>query len=78
MWPDCRSTFTVPVAEEGSVLVGACKNWRVNVFSAETSLGIMPVVCAAENAVVNARSSATRVRARVWNIEWVPRKRLAS
>ena len=51
--------------------MGACENWRVNVFSAETSLGMMPVVCAAENAVVNARSSATSVREREWNIEWV-------
>lgn len=50
------------------MLVGARKSWRVSVFSAETSLGMTPAVCAAEIAATIDSNRAIKVRERGRNI----------
>ncbi len=50
-----------PLAEGGSVFVGAKVSWNVRVLSAETGLSIMVAVCAADSAVISDSSSAMSV-----------------
>jgi hypothetical protein len=55
------STSTEPFAEAGSVFVGAKVSWNVRVLSAETGLGAMVVICAADTAAISESSMATSV-----------------